>query len=60
LFAWGGLFFDQTYQSAIFRRGVLMRLLEARMLVRRVIDDQIDYDANSALLGGVREFDKVA
>ena len=60
MLALAGFFFDQTYQSRCFEIGVLARLLEPGMLVRGVVDHQIDQHADAALFRGVGEFDKVA
>ena len=59
-FARGGFFFDQTYQSRYLRVGVAARLLEPGMLVRGVVDDEVDEHADAALLGAVGELDEVA
>ena len=56
----GGFFFDQTYQSRYFELRILARLLEPGMLVRGVVDDEIDEHADAALLGAVGELDEVA
>jgi hypothetical protein len=45
---------------AIFRLGILARRLEPGMLVRGVVDDEIDEHADAALLGAVGELDEVA
>ena len=60
LLASRGFFFDQTYQSRYLRIRVSPRLLEPGVLVGCMVDHQIDDDANAPLLGGMREFDKVA
>ena len=45
---------------AVLRIGVFARLLEPRVLVRRVVDDEVDQHTNAALLGAVGELDKIA
>src|SRR5262245_36191947 len=45
---------------AVLRSWVLARLLEPRVLVRRVVDDEIDEHPYAALFRAVSEFDKIA
>src|SRR5262245_14573386 len=45
---------------AVLRIGIIARLLKPWMLIRRVVDDEIDEHPYSALLRAVGEFDKVA
>ena len=45
---------------AIFGIGIASGLPEPRMFVRGVVDDEVDQDADAALLGGVGEFDEIA
>src|ERR1700756_3465914 len=45
---------------AVLRSGVLARLLEPSVFVRRVIDDEVDEHPYAALFRAVGELDKVA
>src|SRR5215472_7885437 len=45
---------------AVLRIGVLARLLEPRVLVRRVVDDEVDEHTYAALLRSMGKFDKIA
>jgi hypothetical protein len=45
---------------AVLRIGVLARLLEPPVLIRRVVDDEVDEHPYAALLRAVGEFDKIA
>jgi hypothetical protein len=45
---------------AVLRTGVLARLLEPRVLVRRVVDHEVDEHTYATLLRAVGEFDKIA
>ena len=60
LFALGGFLSDHTYQSRYFDLRVAARLLEPRVLIRGVVDDQVDDHADAALLRRVGELDEVA
>ena len=54
-----GWCFDQTYQSR-YGESVAARGLEPRVLVRGVVDDQVDDDADAELSRLVHELDEVA
>ena len=58
--AFFGFFFAHTYQSRYFDAGSARRFVKPGMLVRCVVDDQIDHDPHAALFAAVGEFDKVA
>ena len=60
LSAFGGFFFDQTYQSRYGEFGIAARLLEPGMLVGGVVDHQVDEDADAALFAAVGELDEIA
>ena len=55
-----GFFFDQTYQSRYGESGSFARRLEPGVLVRGVVDHQVDQDADAVLLRLVGEVDEVA
>ena len=60
LFAFGGLLLRPDVPVAILRVGIAARLLEPRVLVGGVVDDEVDDHADAALLGRVGELDEVA
>ena len=57
---WPGCLSDQTYQSRCGESFDLQRVLEPGVLVRGVVDDEVDDDADAALLAAMGEFDEVA
>ena len=60
LSACGRLLLRPDVPVAVLRIGIAARLLEPRMLIRGVVDDEIDQHADAALLGAVGELDEVA
>ena len=54
------LFLRPDVPIAVFRVGVLACRFEPRMLVRRVVDDEVDQHTDAALLRAMGELDEIA